>query len=232
MSIVGVVVSLGVILLLMSIVVRSCSSSSGIVGVVIGEARLAIHIIWFWQSVLLSVALLISLKSDFLLDKIELLLLIWGHIVLDIVLRCTVFPLLSDRSLRSRWESLINLRKMTIIEVVIRISRRCRGDLATWSYHIIETIYLGWGWDLRVRIIRSIRKILMNLISDDLEAFFVPLIVQSECVCHNISHIKGIFGTIIRRSSGPCRKSLTDICLFKINIILRKVVASLLKSLT
>jgi hypothetical protein len=45
MSIVRVVESLGVILLLMNIEVRSCSSSSGIVGVVIGEARLAIHII-------------------------------------------------------------------------------------------------------------------------------------------------------------------------------------------
>jgi hypothetical protein len=106
MIIMGVLVSPGVILLLMRIVVRSCSSSTGIVRVVFGEARFAIHIIRRWQSVLLSVTLLIILKSDLLLDKIKLLLLIRRHKVLNIVLRCTVWPLLSDRSLRSRRESL------------------------------------------------------------------------------------------------------------------------------
>jgi hypothetical protein len=75
MIIVGVVVSTGVILLLM-IELRSCSSSSGIVGVVIGEPRLAVILIITWQSVLLSVTLLISLKSDLLLANFELLLLI------------------------------------------------------------------------------------------------------------------------------------------------------------
>lgn len=231
MSIVGVFVSLGEILFLMTFVVRSSSSSSGIVRMTICEARFAIHLIWIWHSVLLSVTLLISLKSDLLLDDIELLLLIWRHIVLNIVLICTVIPFLSDRSLRFGWESLINLWKMTIVvEVVIGISRRCRSNLATRSYHIVEAIYLGRGWGLRSRIIRSkITMIFMRPISDDLEAILLPLILQCECVCHYISHIKGIFGSLIWRSRGSeCSLTLggrTN------NIIMVKVVASLLKGL-
>jgi hypothetical protein len=45
MSIVGVLVNPGVVILLMRFEVRSCSSSSGIIRVVIGEARLALIII-------------------------------------------------------------------------------------------------------------------------------------------------------------------------------------------
>jgi hypothetical protein len=69
------------------------------------------------------------------------------------------------------------------------------------------------------------------------EAFLlVPLTLQSESVCHYISHIKGIFGSIIRRSRGSAssRYSLTNFCHRgrTNNIIMVKVVASLLKCLT
>ena len=161
----------------------SSSSTLRVVGMIHAEERLAIikvGVIRLSVLIWLVKIWLRSLESDFLLSQINLLSLIRWHKILNIVLRGTHFPLLSDRSLR-HWREFLLAKEvnLTMIRIIIMTRWWHWGHLATRSYHVIEAIQLLRCWKVSLVIIIRSKRCLLSLFSDYLEQLFLIVIIIS-----------------------------------------------------
>ena len=150
---------------------RPATSSTRREGMLEAEARFSIIIVTVDRSsILISVNGL--LKSDFLFaSHLSPLLFIWRHIILNIVLRCSHAPFLSNWPVGSWRKSDIPRRKCSIwrdhVVSLFIIAWRGTSEQATWSYHVIKAIKF-WS---RLFIGSKLRKIGTFLIADHLETF-------------------------------------------------------------